>query len=270
MSDTNWITSFTPNNPRNDHGGWLGHKFTVGSSSISVVALGRAVLSGNTQAHTVRIVRASDSTVVTSASVATSGGTAGTFARTNITPVTLAANTDFYVVSEETNGGDRWNDSQCALQVTAVATPVLAAYSFAATPLTFKEGGVAYVGDAYVPTTFWYATAPPPGDTTPPALAPPLTVEGNELTIPYNEALHPNFLPLPRQYTVRATRAGSPRTIGVQSVAIVDTTKVRLTLAEPVLGSDSNVRCTYVTSIPLRDLAGNLAGGFTDQAVTAA
>jgi len=97
---------------RNNHGGWLGTRIVVGASLLVVSDLGRWVRTGNTNAHTLKLVR-SDGYDVPGASVSlnTSGATAGQFAyATLVAPVILEAGATYYLVSQETNGGDTWYD----------------------------------------------------------------------------------------------------------------------------------------------------------------
>jgi hypothetical protein len=111
LSSTNW----------NDYTGWKGMKITTGSDPIVVTDLGRWVLSGNSQTHTLKIVNASGTTVG-STSVALSGATPVQFKYAALTnPVTLSANSVYYIASQETNGGDYLWGSSTALSHTGVA-----------------------------------------------------------------------------------------------------------------------------------------------------
>lgn len=103
---------------------WLGMKFTVGNNPIRVTDLGRVRVVGNSQAHTVKLVQASNGADVASGSVSINmaGGTEGQFNYVALSnPVTLAANTAYYLVSEETTGGDYWHDSNTAVTTDAIA-----------------------------------------------------------------------------------------------------------------------------------------------------
>ena len=80
---------------------------------MNVTSLGRIYAAGNTNQHVVKLVRASDGTDVPggSVTVASPAGTAGQFTYVQLpTPITLAANTSYNLVSSETLGGDFWYD----------------------------------------------------------------------------------------------------------------------------------------------------------------
>lgn len=94
--------------PRNDFTGYVGFRFTVGSSNITITDLGRWVLSGNSGSHTVRITDVSG-TLIVSAIVNTSGASVG-FVYSSITPTVLSAGTDYFIQSLETSGADTWYD----------------------------------------------------------------------------------------------------------------------------------------------------------------
>ncbi|MFA7345158.1 MAG: DUF4082 domain-containing protein, partial [Terrimicrobiaceae bacterium] len=111
-SGTAYVTGQTLGVLRNDLSAWVGFKFTVGSSAITVNQLGRWVVSGNSGTHAVRLARVSDGAVLGSVSIATSGAPVGFKYATLATPVTLAANTAYYVMSQETSGGDQWYDGK--------------------------------------------------------------------------------------------------------------------------------------------------------------
>jgi hypothetical protein len=57
-------------------------------------------------------------------------GMPGTFAYATLSsPVTLSANTAYYVVTQETLGGDSWYDYDSSVQTTSAATVTSAVYS---------------------------------------------------------------------------------------------------------------------------------------------
>jgi RHS repeat-associated protein len=88
---------------------WVGGKFTVGSSDITVAKLGRWKISGNSGTHTVKLVLASNGTDVTGGSVSIdlSSGTNGAYKYVSLArPIVLTASTSYYLVSQEANPGD--------------------------------------------------------------------------------------------------------------------------------------------------------------------
>jgi hypothetical protein len=96
---------------RNNFSGWAGFKFTVGSTGITVNQLGRWVVSGNTGTHTVKLVQVSNGATLGSVSVNTLGATAGAFDFVALgTSINLSANTAYYILSQETSGGDQFYD----------------------------------------------------------------------------------------------------------------------------------------------------------------
>ena len=151
-----FITSKTLGTPRNDFSGWVGMSVNVGSQPLSVGALGRIVVGGNASVHIVKIVTASTGIDLTSVSVPTSSGTAGTFAYVNLaTPVTLNANTTYYILSQETAAGDQWYNSDTSAQTTTDATLAGAVWGTAA-PYNLVSGTS---GHLYVPVDFRYTVS---------------------------------------------------------------------------------------------------------------
>jgi hypothetical protein len=73
--------------------------------------LGRWVIPGNTGTHSVTLINATTGATLATASIATAGATPNQFKYTSLAaPVTLTANTSYYLLSEETAGGDQWYD----------------------------------------------------------------------------------------------------------------------------------------------------------------
>ncbi len=121
---TPFVTGQTLGTSRNNFTGWVGYRFTVGSSPITVNQLGRWVVSGNTGTHSVKLVLASTGVDVPNGSVTitTSGAATGSFKYAPITPTTLTANTIYYLMSHETNGGDSWYSNNTVVTTTGVST----------------------------------------------------------------------------------------------------------------------------------------------------
>ena len=157
------VTGQTLTAVHNDQSGWLGMKFTVGASPITVRELGRWVIAGNTGTHIVKLVDAATSTDVPggSATVATAGAPAGFKYATLAAPLTLAANTSYCLVSRESAGGDQWYDGACALTYpTGLATVTTPIWSPAGT--TYYNGYGAGYGakTCYGPLALTYSATP--------------------------------------------------------------------------------------------------------------
>ena len=122
-SDTGFVTGQTLGTLRNDFTGWVGFQFTVGSSPLTLTGLGRWVVAGNSGTHTVVVSRASDGVWMGSVSVSTSGAAAGAFTYVAPgTPISLAANTAYNMISLETSGGDQWYNDDTTVTTTGAAT----------------------------------------------------------------------------------------------------------------------------------------------------
>ena len=162
LPPTSFVTGQTLSSLRNDIGGWLGMKITIGATPLTLYELGRWVVAGNTAAHTVKIVDAATNLDVAGASVsvATLGAPVGFQYTPLATPVTLAANTAYYILSREVWGGDYWCNQDTALNYsTSVATLNHAVYSFGgANPTYINQIGL---NGCFGPVDFRYAYATP-------------------------------------------------------------------------------------------------------------
>jgi hypothetical protein len=124
-TSTSFVTSYVQGALRNDFSGWLGMKFTVGPTPITVSALGRIFIAGNAGTHTVKLVSASNGADILggAVSLAMAGGVAGQFKYVSLAnSITLPANTAYYLVSQEIPGGDRWATSTTTVATTPAAT----------------------------------------------------------------------------------------------------------------------------------------------------
>jgi len=163
----NFITGKNLGSIRNDFSGWVGMKITVGSSDITVNSLGRMVAPGNSQVHNLKIVQAANGIDVAggNTAVAAQGASAGSFVYSSLTPtIVLSANTSYYILSQETAGGDQWYDANTVVQTTSAAALNSAAYSWNGAYIT--QGSP---NNEYVPVDFGYTIGSPPP---PPAPSP--------------------------------------------------------------------------------------------------
>jgi hypothetical protein len=159
-SNANFVQSKSLGSLRNNFSGWVGMQISIGSSPVSVTGLGRICVSGNTGTHTVKLVLASNGQDVAGGSVSinTVGGTAGSFIYESFAePVTMSANTNYYLVSEEVASGDQWCDYDTTIAVSSVATAPTCVYS--SDSITFDTIGGP--DNCYVPVDFQYSLGTP-------------------------------------------------------------------------------------------------------------
>jgi len=219
------VTAFTPGAPRNNFTAGYGMQFTLGNTPLFVTALGRIDIAGNTGTHVVKLVRASDGTDVPGGSVTVSlasNGTAGQFVYTPLAnPVTLDANASYYLITQETNGGDLFYD----------AGPVTAA-----SVVTVNSGVVFWPGVGFIPigranfsfgpVNLLYSTTP----VTPPSVsiaapAAGATISGNGATVTATATAAAGLTIGSVQFQVDSANVGAPVTSAPYSIAL-DTTKL--------------------------------------------
>ncbi len=111
---------------------------------------------GNSGTHLVKIVRAADGTDVPGGAVSinTAGGTPGRFVYAALTvPVTLDANSVYFILSQEAAGGDRWYDKDSTIQGTSAGTVGVPVYSSGS---SYVYAATGLSGQAYGPLDFQY------------------------------------------------------------------------------------------------------------------
>ena len=132
-STAGFVTGYALSHPavRNNFPGWVGIRLAVGANPLTVTSLGRICLSGNSGTHLIKLVNAATGADAPGGSVSLSmaGCTPGQFAYNALAAnLTLAANTSYYLASQEFSGGDQWYDWG-TLSSTNVAAVNGAAYS---------------------------------------------------------------------------------------------------------------------------------------------
>jgi hypothetical protein len=164
-SETAFVTGKTTGTLRNNLTAFAGMKFTTGSMPVTVTSLGRIFVTGNSGTHAVKLVKASDGTDVAGGSISlvmSAGSATNGFKYAPLAaPLTLAANTSYYLVSQETSGGDQWYDSNTTLTTSPVAV-VNSAVSRPST--TWVVAGAA--NNSFVPVDFKYVVLNPPASAT--------------------------------------------------------------------------------------------------------
>ena len=137
--------------------GWVGFKFTVGANNIVVKELGRWMRNGNQGTHSVKLANGSG-TDISGASVSVNSGIGQPGAFNYVTlssPVTLLANTSYYLTSQEVNGGDEWYEYDSALTSSGVATIDNAVWALNSSTSYAQVGSA---GNSYVPVSLKYET----------------------------------------------------------------------------------------------------------------
>lgn len=103
--DTSFITGQVLGSPYNSLDGCFGLLFQH-STPVTVTSLGRWVIAGNSGTHVLTLMNSSG-TSLANCSVNTSGAPAGAYRYCALSsPVSLSANTSYYLASIEANGGD--------------------------------------------------------------------------------------------------------------------------------------------------------------------
>jgi hypothetical protein len=155
--ETAFVTGKTLGTIRNNLTAFVGMKVTLGAAPVTVTSLGRIYVAGNTGTHTVKIVNAGTGSDVAGASVSinmAAGTAANGFKYLALaTPVTLSANTAYYVVSQETSGGDQWYDFNTVLTTTNVG-----AVNNAIQRPSNSWVAAGGANNSYVPVDFKYAS----------------------------------------------------------------------------------------------------------------
>lgn len=156
---TAFVTSKTLGTPRNTlptpPTAWLGMAVQVGPSPLTIVTLGRAFAPGNSQIHVVKIVEAATDADLPGGSVMVNmaGGTvAGDFVYARLaSPVTLNPNASYFVVGQETMGGDQYYDNDTMILTTSAAVATSSIYGDGT---SYLADGPA--GQTYGPVDFQY------------------------------------------------------------------------------------------------------------------
>ncbi len=137
------VTSKALGTIRNDFSGFAGMVIRIGAAPLTVVGIGRIVVAGNAGAHIVKIADGLTGVDVPGASTTinlAAGGIANEFSYGILpAPVTLAANTEFLVLSQETLGGDQFFDVDTTVLTSQEASVVSAVFGDGVTP--FVRGG---------------------------------------------------------------------------------------------------------------------------------
>ncbi len=137
----------------NNFSGCIGFKFNTPSGvTPTVTQLGRWKIAGNSGTHSVKLYNSGG--VVRTASVDLTTGSSGSYVYAPITPITLSASTAYWILSEETNGGDQWYDGDTTITVDSTAGTLDASSSATQSGCTGVINGFYGPNTSYVPTNF--------------------------------------------------------------------------------------------------------------------
>jgi hypothetical protein len=140
---------------RKNYTGYVVYSFTTAAARpLTVNSLGLWVKSGNTAAHTVELVDAATHTVIASTSLNTAGATSGRYLyKTLAAPVTLQGGHTYYLLVQQTSGGDSWYNDDTVVNPAGDLTVNGSILSADNTQFTAGSGGSNH---AYGPGTFTY------------------------------------------------------------------------------------------------------------------
>jgi hypothetical protein len=151
-----FVSGYTSANRRNDFSGFVGMNLTAGAKNLSVLALGRICVNGNSGTHLVKLVTAASASDVPGGSVSVSMAACspGQFVYASLAnAVTLANGASYYLVSQEASGGDTWYDAG-TVTGSADAAVSSAVYSWNGGWIPNGSGSV-----SYVPPNFLYSVS---------------------------------------------------------------------------------------------------------------
>ena len=156
-----YVTNQTLGALHNDFTGLAGMQIVVGANPITVTALGRMlVTNSNHLSHTLKLVNASDGSEVLGGSVSLvmngSAGTVGQYQYMALnSPVVLAAGATYYLVSQESTGGDYWDYDDTTVTTTSVASETASIWSYGDGVWHTHLGS----GHSYIPVNFKYLSS---------------------------------------------------------------------------------------------------------------
>jgi hypothetical protein len=151
--DTPFITLTSAGTPRSNFSGVVGCVLSL-TSSVTITALGRYVISGSSQTHNVGIWSSSDTTTPLAQVTVNASGLGTGWAYVSLgTPITPGTGT-FYLGSAETSGTDSWYDDDSVISVTAIGTISSSGFHSGAFQAPSSTGNTG--SKCYVPVNFKY------------------------------------------------------------------------------------------------------------------
>lgn len=146
--------------PRQDFDNYLGMAITVGARSLSICALGRWSGLGVSQTHLMQIFDVGQGQVLSGSSVTVDPNTS--FVRAGFLysdlpqPVTLQANSKYYILTKENLNGDKFYDNMTTLTSSTPTLVVPTADATIDSPVYFATTYITPAGITYGPVNFLY------------------------------------------------------------------------------------------------------------------
>ncbi|MBZ5583903.1 MAG: putative Ig domain-containing protein [Acidobacteriia bacterium] len=223
---------------------WVGMKIQVGGTPVVVTSLGRIYISGNAGTHILKLVDAATGADLPNAvaTVTMAAPASSSFVYADLpAPATLNAGQAYYVVTQESPGGDSLYEATATVQTTSAATVI--------GPVSYRRSWsvTAAPSCTYGPVDFKYQTQTTPSRpviTSPPTAT---AVVGSSFSYTITATNNPTSfgaIGLPAGLTFNtATGAisGAPQAAGVFSIGLSATNAA---------GSGSSVLSLSVTSTP--------------------
>jgi hypothetical protein len=152
------VTFKTPGTIRNDFTGPVGMVIQIAGTPVTAIGLGRIVVSGNSGTHALTIADSVTGFTIPGASatvdLAATAAAPNAFAYAIFPgPIVLNANTEYYILTQETAGGDQWFDLDTTVLTSNVASVTSAVFGDGITP--FVRGGGA--GHSYGPVDLLFS-----------------------------------------------------------------------------------------------------------------
>ena len=153
-----FVIAYTAGLFRNNFTGWIGMKFTVGSSAMNVTSIARVCVPGDAAVHTVKFIDANTQLDVPGGSVSVNliGCPVGQFVYVALpNPLLLPAGAAYYLVTQEFATGDVWYDSR----------PLVSSTDAFVNSSVYSSDGTQWIptnaaNTSYGPPNFLYTTLP--------------------------------------------------------------------------------------------------------------
>jgi hypothetical protein len=242
---TSFVTAMgsTLPNARRDFSGWVGMKLTVGANPLYVSSVGRVCLAGNSATHSVKFVDAATGTDVAGSigQVNMSSCVAGQFVYITLSStINLKAGGVFYLVSQETQGGDQWYDFG-RISVTTDAAVNNSVYSYQGNWYPINGPNT-----SYVPPNFQYSLSQGPS----PAVTPSFSPVGGVFTAAVTVSLASTTPGAVIYYTLDGSTPTTASLVYGAALPVSATTTIKAIATAPGFATSAVASATYTIQLP--------------------